>query len=99
MIKKLNHYRFDNIAGGLQIFVEKICSKLLYQINKKYKSKYFTISGGVSMNVKLHKVLAELKFVKKIYVAPTGTDESLAIGACYYISKSKSHSLNNIYLE
>ena len=50
------------------------------------------------MNVKLHKVLAELKFVKKIYVALTGTDESLAIGACYYISKSKSHSLNNIYL-
>ena len=98
LIKKLNHYRFDNIAGGLQIFVEKICSKLLYQINKKYKSKYFTISGGVSMNVKLHKVLSELKFVKKIYVAPTGTDESLAIGACYHITKSKSHSLNNIYL-
>ena len=96
--KKLDQYRFDNIAGGLQIYLEKITSKLLLQINKKYKITHFAISGGVAMNVKMHKVLSELNFLKKIYVAPTGTDESLSIGACYYLQKINSQPLNNIYL-
>jgi predicted NodU family carbamoyl transferase len=41
-----------------------------------------------------------LPFVKKLYVAPTGTDESLALGACYYLNKkNKSNKpIKNIYL-
>ena len=95
---KLENYRFDNIAGGLQLFIEKITSKLIKQISKKHKVKHFAISGGVSMNVKLHKVLSELKCVKKIYVAPTGSDDSLSIGACYLLEKNNSKPLKNIYL-
>ena len=96
--QNLEQYRFDNISGAVQMFVEKITSNLLKQINSKYKVNCFSISGGVSMNIKANKVLSELNFVKKIYVPPTGTDDSLSIGACYYLSKSKSESLNNIYL-
>ena len=33
----LREYRFDNIAGAAQIFVEKVSSELLRQIHKKYK--------------------------------------------------------------
>jgi carbamoyltransferase len=96
--KNLEEYRFDNIAGAVQIFIERIISELLRQINHKYKIQNFTISGGVSMNIKMNKVLSELSFVKNLYVSPTGTDESLSIGACYYLSKHNSYSLENIYL-
>ena len=94
----LREYRFDNIAGAAQIFIEKVSSELLLQINKKYKVNHFAISGGVSMNIKMNKVLSELKFVKQIYVPPSGADESLCMGACYFLSKDNSKSLNNIYL-
>jgi len=94
----LREYRFDNIAGAAQIFVEKVSSELLRQIHKKYKINHFAISGGVSMNIKMNKVLSELKFVKQIYVPPSGADESLCMGACYFLSKNKSKTLNNIYL-
>ena len=46
--EKTQSYRFDNIAGAVQILVEEISSKLLKQINQKYKLKVFSISGGVS---------------------------------------------------
>ena len=94
----LSTYRFDYIAAALQLFVERISCKLLSQVYKKYKINHFSISGGVSMNIKMNKVLSELNFVKQIYVSPSGSDESLSIGACYYLSKGKSKYLKNIYL-
>lgn len=99
LYEKTKEHRFDAIAGGVQILVEKISSELVAQIIKKYKLNSFSISGGVSMNIKMNKVLSEIKAVKKIYVAPTGTDESLSIGVCYYLNKLNSnHSIKNIYL-
>ena len=94
----LKKYRFDNIAGAAQIFIEKKSTELLNQIYKKYKIRNFAISGGVSMNIKMNKVLSNLKFVNQLYVPPSGSDESLSMGACYYLSKNKSKSLQNIYL-
>ena len=94
----LKKYRFDNIAGAAQIFIERKSAELLNQINEKYKISNFAISGGVSMNIKMNKVLSNLKFVNLRYVPPSGSDESLSMGACYYLSKNKSKSLQNIYL-
>ena len=51
------------------------------------------------MNIKMNKVLSNLKFVNQLYVPPSGSDESLSMGACYYLSKNKSKSLQNIYLD
>lgn len=98
LYKKTLDHRFDNIAGAVQILVENISTELLKQINKKYKLDVFSISGGVSMNIKMNMVLSNLSFVKNIYVAPTGTDESLSIGACYYLNKINNKPLKNIYL-
>ena len=42
----------------------------------------------------MNMVLSNLSFVKNIYVAPTGTDESLSIGACYYLNKINNKPLN-----
>ena len=49
------------------------------------------------MNIKMNKILSELKFVKKIYVSPTGSDESLSIGACYYLAKI-THEVLKIFI-
>ena len=49
---KTKEHRFDSIAGAVQIFVEKISSKLITQICKKYKLSTFSISGGVSIILK-----------------------------------------------
>lgn len=96
--KKLEPYRFDNIAGGLQIFLEKITKELVKQVSKKTKLNNFALSGGVSMNVKNNKMISEMSCVKSLFVPPSGSDESLSIGACYYLQKRKSKPLKNIYL-
>lgn len=99
LYEKTRGYRFDNIAGAVQLLVEKISSELITQIYKKYKLKVFSLSGGVSMNIKMNMTLTKLKCVKNLYVPPTGTDESLAIGACYYLNKGNQNKpLKNIYL-
>jgi len=90
--------RFDNIAGGVQIFVEEIVKKLFLNIYKKYKVKNFYLSGGVSMNIKMNKMIKDLPYVKNFIVQPSGGDESLSMGGCYLESGFNSKSLNNIYL-
>ncbi len=90
--------RFDNIAGGVQIFVEELVKKLFLNIYKKYKVKNFYLSGGVSMNIKMNKIIKDLPFVKNLIVQPSGGDESLSMGGCFLESGFNSKPLNNIYL-
>ena len=39
-LKKFEPYRFDNIAGGLQMFLEKMTEELFKQIYKNQKKKF-----------------------------------------------------------
>lgn len=56
------------------------------------------VSHGASMNIKMNMALSNLEFVKNLYVAATGTDDSLSIGACYYLNrKNKNKPLKNMY--
>ena len=99
LLEKTIPYRFDNIAGALQFYLEKTVTELLKRINKKYKIRNFYFSGGVAMNVKMYKEIGNLKFVDFLSVPPSGSDESLSIGACYYLSKNtKTKPLTNIYI-
>ena len=97
--ENLRHERFDNIAGAVQYYVEITVRELLKRIYKKYKIKNFFFSGGISMNVKMHNFLIKDKNVTKIHNAPSGSDESLSIGACYYLNrKNQSFPLKNLSL-
>ena len=99
LYNKTKKHRFDNIAAAVQMMTEELSSKLIKMISKKYKLNHFSISGGVSMNIKMNGYLAKLNCVKKLYVPPTGTDESLSIGACYFLNqKNNQKFLKNIYL-
>ncbi len=100
-LEKLRNFRFDNIAGGLQIFAER---KILKWINfwlNKTKIYNISYSGGVSMNVKVNQEISKIKKIKFFDVPGSGTDESLSIGACFaYMNKQKIKvkSLENLYL-
>jgi carbamoyltransferase len=99
LLNLTKHYRFDNIAGALQYFTENIVTQLLKNIYKKYKIKNFYFAGGVAMNVKLFKDIGNLKFIKYIHVPASAADESLSIGACYFMSNdNKKLPITNIYL-
>jgi carbamoyltransferase len=98
LVKNLRDHRFDNIAGAVQLFVEKTLTQLFYQISKKFSINYFCFSGGVSMNIKANKILSDLPFVNKLNVPPSGGDESLCIGGCYFFENKNSKPLDNIYL-
>ena len=51
------------------------------------------------MNVKLNKVISEIKSIKDIFISGSAGDESLSIGACYFLNnKKRSYPLSNLYL-
>jgi carbamoyltransferase len=75
--------RFDNIAGGTQLFAERLIVKLFENIHAETGLRRFVLSGGVAMNIKANQRVAELPFVDEFFVCGSGADESLSIGACY----------------
>lgn len=96
--EKLKPYRFDNIAGAVQKLVEVVAEKLFTQVHLLTGTRHFCISGGVSMNIKMSMILSSLDFVDGIYVPASGSDESLCMGACYFLDSKNSKPLNNTYL-
>jgi carbamoyltransferase len=93
-------HRFDNIAGAVQTYTELIAKKLVANIAHQTGVSRFVLSGGVAMNVKMNKAIAELDEVSALYVCGSGGDESLAIGGCYYLNKEAGNNrpLFNMYL-
>jgi carbamoyltransferase len=97
----LQYFRFDNIAGGIQKYTEKMLIELFYRAKEKIGFNNFIFSGGVSMNVKANKALADQDFVDDLFVAGSSSDESQCIGACYYANyenKIDNKPLHNLYL-
>lgn len=93
--------RFDGIAAGIQQWVEELLSQWITNIVNHTGAEVLYYSGGLSMNVKANKVIAELPSVKDFHVPPSGGDESLAIGAAFTLSCKlgiQPSSLKNAYL-
>lgn len=95
--EKLKYHRFDNIAGGIQLYTEKMLIELFRRASEKVGFKNFVFSGGVAMNVKANKALGDLDFIDDIFVAGSSSDESQSIGACYFANYE--HNINNKPLE
>ena len=87
--------RFDGIAGGLQLFLEKKLENWFSICGKKLNSKNFYFSGGVAQNIKAALYLSKLSLVKKIYVPPSAGDTTISIGACYYAADKYSDTNKN----
>lgn len=96
--KYLKGYRFDVIANATQLFTEYILVTLIKNSIKKTGIKNIYLAGGVFMNVKANMLIANLPEVEKIFIMPSASDESTAIGASYVGFNGLKKALNNIYL-
>ena len=83
--EKLKGCRFDGIAGGVQDFAEELMVKWVSNCIKETGIKDVVISGGLALNIKINKRLAELEMVDSLYIPPGAGDESLSIGSAYVL--------------
>jgi len=92
----LEGFRFDGIAGGLQKYVEELLSQWVLNGISETGIHNVVFSGGVSMNVKASMQISKLPEVADYFVAPSGGDESLAIGAAYtaYYDHCRSNGIH-----
>ena len=107
-LEKLKGHRFDGIAGALQENTEKIIYEWIKNVIKITGKKNVCYGGGVAMNVKANYISSKINLVNKFFVPIAPSDESNAIGACYFgtekkflknkIDIKKIKHLNNPYL-
>ncbi len=81
---KLSEKRFDHIAAAAQRLLEERMLELIKAAIQKTGIKTVIVSGGVFMNVKLNKLIAEQPEITKFFAFPSCGDESNALGACYF---------------
>lgn len=102
--RKLEGYRFDHIAAGLQAHTEERLSDWIAFWVKQTGIKKVVFSGGLAMNVKASAFIAKQNWIADFFVPPGPGDESLPLGACYLHSGTSQHNwssfipLDNAYL-
>ncbi len=89
--------RFDGIAGGLQDWLEEMVTEWIDNVLEELNADQLVFSGGLAMNVKANKVISELARVKNFYVAGSGGDESLCIGAAYVVSNQSANKIQPVH--
>lgn len=77
-------HRFDWVAGAAQRLVEEYLSNWVSHAIRKFGINQVAVGGGIFLNVKANMVISQLPEVERMYVCPTASDESNAIGAAYY---------------
>jgi len=99
---KLFKQRFDNIAGGLQLWLEELVTEWVKNAIKTTGIRNIFFGGGVFMNVKLNKKIMEMKEVESCHFMPSCGDESNPFGACFYVYKKLTGNdpqpLKDLYL-
>jgi carbamoyltransferase len=75
--------RFDAIAGGAQRIVEETLLGWTRLMHTRYGGDRLALGGGVFMNVKANRLIADEEWVRDLFVFPSCGDESNAIGAAY----------------
>jgi len=93
-------HRFDNIAGAVQAYTEKIACELVRSIVRETGIRRFVIGGGIAMNIKMNQAISELDEVESLFVCGSSGDESLSIGGCYYLNSApeRNQPIGNLYL-
>jgi len=99
--EKLKASRFDGIAAGVQRFVEDRVCEWINNWMVHTGIKDIALSGGVSMNIKTNMEIVSRCKPLSMIVPGSGSDESLAIGACYLLADKfeiKTTKIANLYL-
>jgi len=80
---RLEGYRFDAIAGALQRYAEETLVAWTRNALRATGARQLVFGGGVGLNVKAMMHIAKLPEVEALFVCPSPSDESLAVGAIY----------------
>lgn len=102
----LNGSRKQDIAAGIQSYLEEMVLNYISDLIKKFKRNQPTklaLCGGVFSNVKLNQRISELGNVDELYVYPHIGDGGLAVGASFTLLIQKGvsiapYKLENAYL-
>jgi carbamoyltransferase len=81
--KQLEFTRFDDVCGGLQVFTEEFLTAWIRGWLQRTGRRKLRLSGGVFLNVKLNKCIAELSEVDDLYIFPSCGDETNCFGAAW----------------
>jgi carbamoyltransferase len=79
--ERLEGCRFDGIAAGLQTWTENLLVEWVENAIDHFGIDTIVLSGGVAMNVKTNGKIAASQKVKEMFVAGTGSDESMALSS------------------
>ena len=97
----LKNERFDNICAAIQMFTETLLIEWIEYWIKLTKINKVVLSGGVFMNIKANHMILRSKLVKKLFIVPSSSDESLIFGALWKAnmeSSIKTKEITNLYL-
>ena len=83
LARDLKGKRFDHICAGLQRFTEDLLCQWTAAAVAATGVRRVLAAGGVFMNVKANKRIAELEGVESFEAFPSCSDETLSIGAYY----------------
>lgn len=90
--------RFDDIAAGLQRFTEDLLVRWIASAVKVTGVSNVLAAGGVFMNVKANKRIAELPEIQFFDVFPSCGDESLPFGAVWQCHAKEAGTHEEIHL-
>ena len=99
--KLFERQRFDVVASGLQLFLERVICQWVRRAIGKYRIGKLRLGGGVFMNVKMNKAIAELPEVEDVWLMPSCGDDSNSIGAALALSLAQGdppRRLEHLYL-
>jgi carbamoyltransferase len=100
--RMIQRKRFDHVAAGSQLFVERFLSAWVRNCIQATGIRKVALSGGVFMNVKANKRILELPELEELFVFPSCGDETNAIGAAWLLYQNKTgkipQPLQNLYL-
>lgn len=101
--RKLEFTRFDHVCAGLQAFTEEFLTSWVRGWIHRTGRRKIRLSGGVFMNVKLNKCIAELPEVDDLFVFPSCGDETNSFGAAWAFMEDQGdadriEALKTLYL-
>jgi carbamoyltransferase len=86
----LRRKRFDHIAGGVQLFVERFVVQWVRNCIAETGIHKIALAGGVFMNVKANQKILNLPEVEELFIFPSCGDETNSIGAAWLLDQQLS---------
>lgn len=81
----LEHERFDRVCATIQQLAEEVLTEWVRRAVRKTGIHRLACAGGVFMNVKANKAIAELDEVNDMFVFPSCGDETNTIGGSWAV--------------